>query len=128
MPASGTDGAPPVDAALTVEALAVAGAPREAALFRLRAFLVAVGWFELERRRWQLTLTPAEAARLVHDAAEAAREALLSRLGEYRGQSRFAVWAAKFAIHETAAAARATATARGKTGAGGVAGDRDRPR
>jgi RNA polymerase sigma-70 factor, ECF subfamily len=127
-PASGTDGALLVDDALTVEDLAAAGAARETALFRLRAFLVAVSWFELERRRSQLTLTPAEGARLVRDAAEAALAALLSRLDEYRGQSRFAVWAAKFAIHETAAAARATATARRKTGAGGGAGDRDCPR
>jgi hypothetical protein len=90
---------------------ALAGGPEhEAALFHLRLFLVAVGWFELERRRAQLRLPAADAARLVRDAAEAACASLLSHLRDYRGQSRFPVWAAKFAIHETAAAVRRSAT------------------
>ncbi len=74
---------------------------------RLRAFLVAVSWFEANRRRPQLrSLTPRETAALVRDAAEAALTAVVDRLSEYRGQSRFATWAAKFAIHETALACR----------------------
>ena len=97
------------------EALAAGGPERDAALFRLRLFLVAVGSFELERRRRQLTLAPADGARLLRDAAEAACASILSRLGDYHGQSRFPVWAAKFAIRETAAAARRTAFDGGKT-------------
>ena len=90
---------------------ALTGGPeREAALFRLRLFLVAVGRFELERRRAQLRLPTADAARLVRNAAEAACASLLTHLDDYRGQSRFPVWAAKFAIHETAAAVRQNAT------------------
>jgi hypothetical protein len=118
--ASGTDSRPQLDAALTPAALAADGAVRDAALFHLRVFLVGVGWFELGRRHEQLgALSTSDAARLVRDSAEAACASLLSRLGDYHGQSRFAVWVAKFAIHETAAAARATAAARGKTDAGG---------
>ena len=83
------------------------GASASAALSHLRALLTAVAWFELDRRRAQvLDLSPAQAARLVRDAGERAGATLLQRLGDYHGQSRFEVWAAKFAIHETAAAAR----------------------
>ena len=120
MTPSGTDSGLELDAALTPRAAAPAGAARQAAPFHLRVFLVAVGWFELGRRRTQLgALRTSDAARLVRDSAEAACASLLSRLGGYHGQSRFAVWAAKFAIHETAAAARSTAAARTKTDACG---------
>ena len=92
MTPSGTDSALELDAALTRAALAADGAAREAALFHLRIFLVAVGWFELERRREQLAaLSTSNGARLVRDSAEAACASLLSRLGEYHGQSRFPV-------------------------------------
>ena len=104
---------PLLDTALMPEALTADGHVRAAALFRLRIFLVAVGWFELERRREQLdTFSSAEAARLVRDATETACAAILTRLDDHRGQSRFAVWVAKFAIHETATAARAVAARR----------------
>jgi hypothetical protein len=83
------------------------GTSREEAVGRLRAFLVAVSWFEADRRRPQLRgLTPRETAALVCDAAEAALTAVVDRLSGYRGQSRFTTWAAKFAIHETALACR----------------------
>jgi hypothetical protein len=83
------------------------GAPRETAVGHLRALLVAVAWFEADRRRPQLRdLTPRETAALVCDAAEAALTGVVDRLNEYRGHSRFATWAAKFAIHETARACR----------------------
>ena len=78
-----------------------------AALADLRLLMISVAWFELDRRSAQVSdLSPAQVARLVRDASERAGVALLSRLGDYQGQSRFVVWAAKFAIHETAAAAR----------------------
>jgi hypothetical protein len=78
-----------------------------AALADLRLLMISVAWFELERRRAQVSdLSTAQVARLVRDASERAGVALLSRLGDYHGQSRFEVWAAKFAIHETAVAAR----------------------
>jgi hypothetical protein len=83
------------------------GPDRAAALVRLRALLIAVAWFELERRRADVRdLTGAQVERLVRDAGERAYRTLLCRLADYQGQSRFEVWAAKFAIHELAAAAR----------------------
>lgn len=78
-----------------------------AALADLRLLMISVAWFELDRRRAQVSdLSTAQVARLVRDASDRAGVALLSRLGDYHGQSRFEVWAAKFAIHETAVAAR----------------------
>lgn len=81
-----------------------------AATVRVRALLLAVCWFEFERRSADVaSLTPAEAELLVRGARDRACAALLARLGDYRGQSRFAVWAAKFAIRETANAVRGVA-------------------
>jgi hypothetical protein len=98
---------------IVVDDLRGDGPARDAAMFRLRAHLVSVAWFELERRRGQLaTLPSAEAARLVRDAAETACATLLSCLDDYHGQSRFLVWTAKFAIHEAAVAARREAAGR----------------
>ena len=83
------------------------GAPKAAAVGQLRALLVSVAWFEADRLRPELGgLEPRDEAALVDDAAEAALVSVLDRLTEYRGQSRFVTWAAKFAIHETALACR----------------------
>ena len=110
--------AAPADGTSWVGALADDGPAGELALLRLRSLLIAVGWFELERRRAQLAwLSIPAAARLVRDAADAACATLLRRLDEYHGQSRFEVWAAKFAIHEAAAAARRSGAIAGKTAA-----------
>ena len=110
--------APPPDGTAWVDALRGAGPNGELALFRLHALLVTVGCFELERRRAQLaTLSTAAVARLVRDSADAACAAVLRRLDDYHGQSRFPVWAAKFAIHEAAAAARGAAAMTGKNAA-----------
>jgi hypothetical protein len=104
------------EAAFWADALASDGPAGDRAVLRLRALLVTVACFELERRRAQLSsLSTAEAARLVRDAADAACVTLLSRLDTYHGQSRFHVWAAKFAIHETAMAARRRAANAGKS-------------
>ena len=93
--------------AVRIEALRNDGADSEAALAQLRALMNSVAWFELERRRAEVSdLSRAQVGRLVHDAGDRAGDAVLQRLGDYHGQSRFEVWAAKFAIHETAVAAR----------------------
>jgi hypothetical protein len=117
------------DMAVRVEDLRNDGADSGAALAELRPLMTSVAWFELERRRAQVSdLSTAQVARLVRDASERAGVAALKRLGDYRGQSRFEVWAAKFAIHETALAARrhndATARHRGKINARGEVNER----
>jgi hypothetical protein len=101
--------------------LCAAGPDRVAARVRLRALLIAVAWFELERRRAEVRgLSGAQVARLVRDAGEEAYRTLLGRLADYHGQSRFEVWAAKFAIHELAAAARRHSETRAADGAPAV--------
>ena len=110
--------------AVRIEDLRNDGADSRAALAELRPLMNSVAWFELERRRGQVSdFSTAQVARLVHDASERAGVALLKRLGDYHGQSRFEIWAAKFAIHETAVAARrhndATARYRRKINARG---------
>ena len=110
--------------AVRAEDLRNGGAGSAEARAELRALLRSVAWFELERRRAQvLDLSDAQVVRLVRDAGERAGSALLERLGDYHGQSRFEVWAAKFAIRETAAAAR-----RHTSGEPSAVATRERPR
>jgi hypothetical protein len=100
------------------EALRGGGQAREEALLGLRAHLAAAAQFDLSRRR--ITgdgLQRQETARLVRDAAETALAAVLADLGRYRGQSAFATWTAKYAIHEAAAAARLRGLGPPSTGA-----------
>ena len=78
----------------------------EAVHLRIRRLLLACVWFELDRRRAELHLDGASADALARRAADAAYTAVVARLGDYHGQSRFTTWLAKFAIHEAAAAAR----------------------
>ena len=95
------------DGARWIAAVGRDGPIREAALTELRALLTGVVWFELERRREQLhDPSIVQLNRLVRDARENACDALLEQLRDYRGQSRFQVWAAKFGIRAAAAAAR----------------------
>jgi hypothetical protein len=107
-----------VDGAGWAADLGAAGPDRAAALVQLRALLIAVAWFELERRRADVRdLSSAQVARLVRDAGERSYRTLLGHLADYHGQSRFEVWAAKFAIHELAAAARRHSDRRASDGA-----------
>jgi hypothetical protein len=90
-----------------VDALRGDGGGHQDAVLRLRAHLIAAALFELRRRRLTRDGVPkTEAARLVRDAAETALATVLADLGRYRGQSAFATWTAKYAIHEAAALAR----------------------
>jgi RNA polymerase sigma-70 factor (ECF subfamily) len=90
-----------------VAALAGDGADREAALERLHALLLRAARFELSRRRGQLArVSPAERADLAVQAADDALMAVLARLADFRGLSRFTTWAYKFALLEAATKAR----------------------
>lgn len=72
----------------------------------LRMLLLASAWFELDRRRDELGLDGATIEPLAREVADAAYVALLAKLGDFHGQSRFTTWAAKFAIHEAGMTAR----------------------
>jgi len=80
---------------------------REAAIAELLALLLDAARFVLLRRRSQIASFPRED--LDDLATEAAGEALLAvlaRLEEYRGESRFTTWAWKFAFFEASQAIR----------------------
>jgi RNA polymerase sigma-70 factor, ECF subfamily len=90
--------------------LAGDGAGREAALERLHALLLRAARFELGRRRGQLaSMSASERADLAVQAADDAMMAVLARLDDFRGLSRFTTWAYKFALLEAATKARRTA-------------------
>jgi RNA polymerase sigma-70 factor (ECF subfamily) len=79
------------------------GARREAALARLHALLLRAARFEVGRR---LAASPHQANGDRDDvalqSADDALVAVLAKLDEFRGQSRFTTWAYKFALLEAA--------------------------
>ena len=82
-------------------------AVREPALAELHALLLQAARFELGRRRGQLAHLPAgEAEDLATQAADDALMAILGKLDDFRGASRFTTWAYKFALLEAGVKAR----------------------
>jgi RNA polymerase sigma-70 factor, ECF subfamily len=80
---------------------------REAALKQLHGLLLRAARFELSRRREQLRdVGVAERDHLAVQAADDALMALLGKLDEFRGTSRFTTWAYKFALLEAGVKAR----------------------
>ena len=74
---------------------------RDDALARLHPLLLRAARFELARRRDQLSdVGAAELDDLAHQAADDALMAILHKLDEFRGTSRFTTWASKFALLE----------------------------
>ena len=86
-----------------VEDLAGEGARHERATVRLHDLLLRAARFEIGRRRQRLPhLRGDDFDDLAHHAAGDAMMAILRKLGEYRGESRFTTWAYKFALLEAA--------------------------
>ena len=80
------------------------GDSQAAALADLRAYLLRAARYALYRRAGHRA--PADLDQLAEDCAQEALLAILSRLGAFRGESRFTTWAYTFAIHATLVAAR----------------------
>ncbi len=101
--------APAVPARLDAEsagwlrALAGDGPRREAALARLHEMLVRIARGEAARRGPRLRITGPELDDLAYQAAADALVAITSKLGQFRGESRFTTWAYKFVIFEVSA-------------------------
>lgn len=75
------------------------GAARDEALGRLHGLLLRAARFELARRRGQLAgLAGPDLDDLATQAASDAMVAVLARLDDFRGLSRFSTWAYKFAL------------------------------
>ena len=83
-----------------VGALTAGGAGREQAAARLHQMLLRVARSEARRRSGQLRISGPELDDLAHQAAADAVVAILARIGEFRGESRFTTWACKFVIFE----------------------------
>ena len=86
-----------------LEDLAADGREREAAVTRLHELLLRAARFEISRRRLVLPhLRGGDHDDLANQAADDALVAVLSKLGSFRGDSRFTTWAYKFALYEAA--------------------------
>jgi RNA polymerase sigma-70 factor (ECF subfamily) len=84
-----------------VASLRASSPDREQAVARLHALLLRAAQFELSRRRAALAHVRGEELEdIAMQAADDALMAVLSKLGDYRGASRFTTWAYKFALLE----------------------------
>ncbi len=84
-----------------ITALRASGAVRERALTDLHALLLRATRFELRRRRAALShVRGEELDDIAMQAADDALTAVLAKLDDFRGASRFTTWAYKFALLE----------------------------
>lgn len=90
-----------------LDALRGDGTVREDAIARLHGLLLGAARFELARRRGTLArLGAGERDDIAVQSADDALMAVLAKLDQYRGESRFSTWAYKFALLEAAAKTR----------------------
>jgi RNA polymerase sigma-70 factor, ECF subfamily len=74
---------------------------RDAAVGALHALLLKAARFEVNRRRASYPhLRPSDCDDLAHQSADDALVAVLGKLDDFRGDSRFTTWAYKFALYE----------------------------
>ena len=78
-------------------------AEREQALARLHELLLRAARAELRRRNRPVGIDGREQDDLAHQAADDALLTITSKLGRFRGDSRFTTWAYKFVIFEVSA-------------------------
>jgi RNA polymerase sigma-70 factor (ECF subfamily) len=90
-----------MDSRAWVSALRAPGAERDQAVARLHDLLLRAARFEVSRRRAALSYVRGEELDdLALQAADDALVAVLAKLDDYRGASRFTTWAYKFALLE----------------------------
>jgi RNA polymerase sigma-70 factor (ECF subfamily) len=83
------------------------GTAQDEAVGRLHGLLLRAARFEVARRRPTLPhLRGNELDDIAHEAADDALMAVLARLDDFRGASRFTTWVYKFALYEAAAKLR----------------------
>ena len=82
--------------------LAPDAANRDHAVARLHALLLRAARAEAGRRGRRLGIAGAELDDLAHEAAADALLAILAKLNQFRGESRFVTWAYKFVVLEVA--------------------------
>jgi len=90
-----------LSATLSVDDLRPGAPGRDHAITRLHELLLSAARFELSRRRAALSYVRGEEVDdLANQAADDALMAVLGKLDDYRGASRFTTWAYKFALLE----------------------------
>ena len=95
------------DSSLWLERLNSQGAERQSAIAELHRLLVRAATFEVNRRRATFPhLRGGDLADLAQQSADDALMAILGKLDDFRGESRFETWAYKFALYEAAATVR----------------------
>jgi len=96
-----TAAGPDAESRAWVRSLRARGRTREEAIARLHDLLRRAAAFEIARRRGSLShVRDDEVEDLVQQSASDALMAILRKLGDYRGASRFTTWAYKFAVLE----------------------------
>jgi RNA polymerase sigma-70 factor (ECF subfamily) len=96
--------APDADSQRWLDELAEGSRRRDDAIARLHALLLSAARFEVRRRA--AALRGGELEDIAMQSADDALMAVLRKLGDYRGASRFTTWAYKFALLEAAVAVR----------------------
>ncbi|MGH2873184.1 MAG: RNA polymerase sigma factor [Solirubrobacteraceae bacterium] len=90
-----------------LERLRSSDSEREAAIAELHGLLVRAARFEVNRRRLTFPqLRGGDLEDLAQQSADDALVAILGKLDDFRGDSRFTTWAYKFALYEAAAKVR----------------------
>ena len=83
--------------------LGAGGGDRQAAELELHARLVRIALAEVRRRAAGTPLSGRELDDVAHQAADDAMLAILAKLGDFGGESRFTTWAYRFVILEVSA-------------------------
>jgi RNA polymerase sigma-70 factor (ECF subfamily) len=86
-----------------IQGLSGIGAQREEGLARLHEMLLRIARGELRRRGAQIQIAGPELDDLAYQATADALLAIVAKLGEFRGESRFTTWAYKFVVFEVSA-------------------------
>ncbi len=95
-----SESTPDHDSGAWVRGLGASGSAYDETVARLHGLFLRVARAELRRRRAQLPLAGPELDDLAHQAAADAVVAVVRKVGDFRGESRFTTWACKFAIFE----------------------------
>jgi RNA polymerase sigma-70 factor, ECF subfamily len=91
------------ESSLWLNRLGAGGGERQAAEGELYARLVRIAMAEVRRRSASTPVTGQELDDVAHQAAADAMIAILAKLGDFRGESRFITWAYRFVILEVSA-------------------------
>jgi RNA polymerase sigma factor (sigma-70 family) len=90
------------DSSAWVSALTASGPARDQAVASLHELLLRVARREVSRRRTAIDVDGPELDDLAHQAAADAVIAIIAKIRQFRGESRFTTWAYKFVVLEVA--------------------------